>query len=199
MLQINPMVRDMMMNRTFGIISGYFPKFSMYNWTQWFWTLLVPLFPSLTPDMLTITTSYVDCAAYHVIVEGLDKAFDQMSLITQQEITLVLVEYLKKSQQISNSALPCGTENGTSAWFANNFRSFSVHVTLADIQSLNSNFSVLDSLNLLSASEVAKLTLTSGALNNTDMMKVVFERLNEGDSFLNVEEYLLSLSQNSEV
>lgn len=55
------------------------------------------------------------------------------------------------------------------------------------------------SLDLLTASQVAELTLSSGALNNTDMINKVFDRLDEGDAFQNVADFLTSLGQDSVV
>lgn len=52
----------------------------------------------------------------------------------------------------------------------------------------------LEILALLTPTEVAELTLSSGVLNNTDQISVVFERLEEGDAYKNVEEFLTALS-----
>jgi hypothetical protein len=46
---------------------------------------------------------------------------------------------------------------------------------------------------------VAQLTLTSGALNDTDDIKLVFTRLEEGDAFKNVDEFLTQLTAKEEV
>lgn len=54
------------------------------------------------------------------------------------------------------------------------------------------------SLALLSPSQVAELTLSSGALNNTGQIVAVFDRLKEGDAFKNVEEFLTALSASPE-
>lgn len=51
-----------------------------------------------------------------------------------------------------------------------------------------------DSLALLTPTQVAKLTLSSGVLNNTNQISAVFDRLEEGDALKNVEEFLTALS-----
>lgn len=56
-----------------------------------------------------------------------------------------------------------------------------------------------ESLDLLSASQVAQLTLHSGALNNAHLMEMVFDRLEGGNSFQDVEEFLEALSRSSQV
>ncbi|XP_076839272.1 uncharacterized protein LOC143484441 [Brachyhypopomus gauderio] len=135
-LQINPMVRDIMMNRTFEIIVVHFQDFSMSEWIDWFERLLLPVLPSLTSEMLITTTSYADCAVYHVIVEGMSLVFEQMSLTRQQEIVHVLVMYLKKAEILNSLGMSCGT-NDTSTWLVENFGKFSTYITLEDLQSLN--------------------------------------------------------------
>jgi len=62
-------------------------------------------------------------------------------------------------------------------------------------------FSLLqfESLDLLSASQVAQLTLHSGALNNAHLIEMVFDRLEGGNSFQDIEEFLEALSRTSQV
>lgn len=56
-----------------------------------------------------------------------------------------------------------------------------------------------ESLSLLTPTQVAQLTLGSGALNDTDQINLVFERLEEGDAFENVDEYLTQLTAEEQV
>lgn len=51
-----------------------------------------------------------------------------------------------------------------------------------------------ESLALLTPTQVAELTLSSGVLNNTNQISAVFDRLEEGGAFENVEEFLAALS-----
>lgn len=50
------------------------------------------------------------------------------------------------------------------------------------------------SLDLLTPTQVAELTLSSGALNNTDQINAVFDRLEDGHAFQNVDEFLTTLA-----
>ncbi|KAK9954017.1 hypothetical protein ABG768_016128, partial [Culter alburnus] len=95
-LDINPVVRDIMMNRAFAILSLHFEDFEIHDWVSWFTVKLVPLLPSLTAEMLQRVTSYTDCDAYHVIVGALSSVFEQMTSLRQQELTPVLLGYLKQ-------------------------------------------------------------------------------------------------------
>ena len=46
---------------------------------------------------------------------------------------------------------------------------------------------------------MAQLTLSSGALNDTEEITSVFDRLEEGDAFENVDEFLTQLSSHGQV
>lgn len=70
-MDINPVVRDIMMNRVFAILSRHFEDFESHDWVSWFTVKLVPLLPSLTAEMLQRVTSYTDCDAYHVMYVAL--------------------------------------------------------------------------------------------------------------------------------
>lgn len=49
-------------------------------------------------------------------------------------------------------------------------------------------------LALLTPTQAAELTLSSGALNSTNQINAVFDRLEEGNAFKNVDEFLTALS-----
>ncbi|KAL6491331.1 hypothetical protein MHYP_G00016760 [Metynnis hypsauchen] len=198
-LQINPAVRDIMMKWTFNMISSNFSKFSKAAWIDWFGSKLVPLLPSLTAEMLTITITEVDCATYHVIIEGLNMAFEEMALMTKQEIVRVLVKYLKVSQDVNTSGLPCGSHtNSASGWLWVNFGKFSIYVSLQDLQLLNHEFSKFASVELFTLSQVCDLTVQSGALQNIDLIKVVLNYLRKGNVWKNLEKLLVSLGTKSQ-
>lgn len=54
-------------------------------------------------------------------------------------------------------------------------------------------------LSALSPSEVAQLLLNWGALNNTDLIDLVFERLDKGNALENVDVFLTQLTINGQV
>ena len=53
----------------------------------------------------------------------------------------------------------------------------------------------LASLDLLTPSQAAEVTLTSGALNSTSQMDQVFDRLEKGDALKNVDEFFTALTE----
>ncbi|KAF4094544.1 hypothetical protein G5714_024740 [Onychostoma macrolepis] len=193
-LDINPVVRDIMMNRTFTIISLDFAGFLSHDWVSWFTVKLVPLLPSLTAEMLQTVTSNTDCNAYHIIVGALSSVFDQMTSLRQQELTRIMLGYLKQSHPWSST---CGSGTSSlSAWLEQSFGKFSIYVDYEDLRDLNTGFD--SSLDLLSVSQVAQLTLHSGALNNAHLIEMVFDRLEGDNSFQDIEEFLEALSQTSQ-
>ncbi|XP_039537983.1 uncharacterized protein LOC120486186 [Pimephales promelas] len=189
-LDIDPLVRDIMMNRAFSIISLHFEGFETSDWVSWFTVKLTPLLPSLTAQMLQTTTSYADCNAYHVIVGALSRIFDKID--SPRQLTPVLVQYLKQSQA---NDLSCGSNTGSlSTWLEQSFGKFSIYVDYEDLRLLNEGFVSFDALDILSASQVAQLTLTSGALNNVGLISLVLDRLDGVNAFQDIDGFLTVLS-----
>ncbi|RXN08375.1 putative threonine-rich GPI-anchored glyco isoform X2 [Labeo rohita] len=192
-LDINPVVRDIMMNRVFAVISPHLEGFGSQEWVSWFTVKLIPLLPSLTPEMLQTVTSNADCDAYHVIVGALSSVFEQLTSLRQRQLTPVLLAYLKQSQA---SGSTCGSNSGslsTCLWAC--FGKFSIYVDYEDLRGLIEGFGSFEALDLMSASQVAQLTLNSGALNNADLIGLVFDRLDAGNAFRDVDEFLAALTR----
>ncbi|XP_058624960.1 uncharacterized protein LOC131536213 [Onychostoma macrolepis] len=195
-LDINPVVRDIMMNRTFTIISLHFADFVTDDWVSWFTVKLNPLLPSLTAEMLQTATLNTVCNEYHVIVGALSNVFEQMTLLRQQELAQVLLGYLKQRHA---SGSTCGSDTSSlSAWLEESFGKFSIYVDYKDLREINTGFDSFEALDILSTSQVAQLTLESGALNSAALINMVFERLEHGNSFQNIEEFFVTLTQTSQ-
>ncbi|KAF4117958.1 hypothetical protein G5714_000009 [Onychostoma macrolepis] len=190
-----------MMNRTFVIIELKFQQFVAHDWEVWFTVKLIPILPSFTAEMLLKVTAGVNCTNYHVIVEGMGDVFHNMTFTRRQEITRILVERLKEfAVQFNNPDPAClAKTTSTADWLEKNFGNFSVYATLKDLQKLNENVSSFESLELLSPTQVAELTLSSGALNDTNQIHAVFDRLEDGGAFKNVEEFLTELTATSQI
>ncbi|XP_036412844.1 uncharacterized protein LOC118797675 [Colossoma macropomum] len=189
---INPAVRDVMMNRTFKIISMKFSQFQTYDWYDWFKVKLISLLPSFTAEMLTNATLGINCTNYHVIVDALSTVAVNMPVNRNQELGAVLVAYLKQSiQQINQTG--CRVNNQTDAdWLTVNLGHFSSYLSFSQLAQFN--ISWFGSLDLLTPSQAAELTLSSGALNSTSQIDLVFNQLQKGDAFMNVHDFLTVLS-----
>ncbi|XP_043101609.1 uncharacterized protein LOC122349571 [Puntigrus tetrazona] len=146
--------------------------------------------------MLQTVTSYTDCNAYRVVIHALSGVFDQITSLRQQELAPVMLGYLKQHYPWSSSCWS-GT-GGLGAWLEESFGKFSIYVDYQDLRVLNAGFDSFESLDLLSASQVAQLTLHSGALNNLQLIELVFDRLEGGNSFQDIEEFLEALARTSQ-
>ncbi|KAK9954026.1 hypothetical protein ABG768_016137 [Culter alburnus] len=195
-LDINPVVRDIMMNRAFAILSLHFEDFESHDWVSWFTVKLVPLLPSLTPEMLQRVTSYTDCDAYHVIVGALSSVFEQMTSLRQQELTPVLLGYLKQRRASGSTCSTNSSNLSTCLWAC--FGKFSIYVDYEDLRGLIEGFGSFEALDLLSASQVAQLAAQSGALNNADLIRLVFDRLDGDNALQDVGEFLTALLRTSQ-
>ncbi|XP_042571984.1 uncharacterized protein LOC109056810 [Cyprinus carpio] len=174
---ITPAVRDVMMNRTFGIIELKLPGFVAHDWEVWFTEKLIPVLPSFTAGMLLKVTADINCTNYHVIVEGMGDVFDKMTFTRRQEMTRVLVEHLKQFAVRYNSP-DCRKDIGNDAeWLDINLGLFSTVANYSDLKELN--ISGLAALESLSPDQKAELLLdpSTGALENVTVVKEVLSSI----------------------
>ncbi|XP_036412854.1 uncharacterized protein LOC118797685 [Colossoma macropomum] len=170
---IIPAVRDVMMKRTFEIISIEFPQFETLDWIEWFEVKLNPVLPSFTAEMLVTTINNTDCTNYRVIVSGISAVFYKMTASNREDITKVLVKYLKDLAAQLNTPVCRKDIQSDSDWLSVNLGLFSTTADYSDLKELNiSGVEVLDSL---SPEQKAELILdpNSGALENETLVKEV--------------------------
>ncbi|KAK1784387.1 hypothetical protein P4O66_015896 [Electrophorus voltai] len=146
---------------------------------------------------LTALTSQGPYLLLPLSVQGLSDVSGNIPENNKQGLAAVLVAYLKQSlQQVNQPA--CRLNNQTDAnWVSKNFGKLSGYVSYLDLTQFN--ISGLGSLDLLSPTQVAELTLSSGALNSTIQMIRVFNRLETGDAFTNVDVFLTALTSQGTV
>ncbi|RXN24985.1 hypothetical protein ROHU_005994 [Labeo rohita] len=147
-----------------------------------------------------LASSHPDTAGYVVIAEvasahsvgALSSVCEQLTSLRQRQLTPVLLAYLKQSQA---SGSTCGSNSGslsTCLWAC--VGKFSIYVDYEDLRGLIEGFGSFEALDLMSASQVAQLTLNSGALNNADLIGLGFDRLDAGNAFRDVDEFLAALT-----
>ncbi|XP_050958908.1 uncharacterized protein LOC127160258 [Labeo rohita] len=165
---------------------------------HWFQGRLRPFLPAASKDFLScLSSKNFSCDTYQVVVQALSR---QASLMEVGQQRLVFADFVLLFLSRDDLADPACLAKTTSSadWLEKNFGNFSVYATLEQLQTLNANFSSFESLTLLSPSQVAELTLSSGALNSTNQIDAVFDRLEDGDAFKNVEEFLTTLTAKPE-
>ncbi|KAK6306907.1 hypothetical protein J4Q44_G00220550 [Coregonus suidteri] len=180
----NTAVRDTMLNLTLMALAPKFDVFEPKDFQLWFQVNLVVLLASFNPGRLVVIPLNITCESYNAIFTGLDQSLQSLPPHLSQGVESSLEALMKTFQHpgcVSNTS-------GSMDWLQRNFGIFSVFAELQELQVLNPDFS-----------SVAQLTLTSGALNDTADIKLVFMRLEEGDAFKNVDEFLTILTAKEEI
>ncbi|XP_058640928.1 uncharacterized protein LOC131545793 isoform X2 [Onychostoma macrolepis] len=162
---------------------------------NWLYLRFLPLLSYMNEEFVTqLSWMNFTCGAFQVIVEVLSR---EESLITDRQQKLIFTHLIYSFLSRADKADPGCHSNITSnhEWLQRNFGIFSKYATLSQLQTLDSYFTEFDSLGLLSPSQLAELTVTSGALNSANMIDSIFDRLEEGDAFQNMDEFFWKLVQ----
>ncbi|XP_058624516.1 uncharacterized protein LOC131535966 [Onychostoma macrolepis] len=167
--------------------------------TNWFEGKLRPFLPAVSRDFLScLSSKNFSCDTYQVVVQALSRQASLMEVGKPQVVFTDFIQPFLSRDDLTDPACLAKTTS-TADWLEKNFGNFSVYATLKDLQKLNENVSSFESLELLSPTQVAELTLSSGALNDTNQIHAVFDRLEDGGAFKNVEEFLTELTATSQI
>ncbi|XP_051242946.1 uncharacterized protein LOC127355779 [Dicentrarchus labrax] len=167
--------------------------------SDWFGTKIRPFLASPSPNFLfCLTTKNFSCHTYQTVIQAFSSQRPSMDRERQQA---VFTHFIKPFLSRNDSSDPgcVSLIRGSKEWLEGNFGNFSEFATLQDLQALNPNFSSAAALSVLTPTQVAQLTLSSGAANDTDQIDRVFERLEEGNALENVDEFLTQLTADGEV
>nr|XP_046269032.1 uncharacterized protein LOC124071969 [Scatophagus argus]XP_046269033.1 uncharacterized protein LOC124071969 [Scatophagus argus] len=166
---------------------------------SWFQTKIRPFLASPSPNFLfCLATKNFSCHTYQTVIQAFSSQKASMDRETQ---ATVFTHFIKPflSRNDSSDAGCVSTTGGSKEWLQANLGNFSGFASLQDLQALNSNFSSGESLSLLTPTQMAQLTLSSVASNDTEQIDRVFEQLQEGNALENVDEFLTQLTANGEV
>ncbi|XP_047197695.1 uncharacterized protein LOC124852618 [Hippoglossus stenolepis] len=165
---------------------------------SWFRTLR-PLLASPSSNFLfCLSAKNFSCQSYQTVIQ----VFSNQTQSTERKIQQrVYTHFVKPFLSRNDSSDPgcVSSVNGSTEWLQANIGGFSKFATLHDLRGLNPNFSSAESLSVLTPAQVAQLTLSSGASNDTDQIDRVFERLEEGNAVDNVAEFLTQLRAEEKV
>ncbi|XP_051242959.1 uncharacterized protein LOC127355788 isoform X2 [Dicentrarchus labrax] len=167
--------------------------------SDWFGTKIRPFLASPSPNFLfCLTTKNFSCHTYQTVIQAFSSQRPSMDRERQQA---VFTHFIKPFLSRNDSSDPgcVSLIRGSKEWLEGNFGNFSEFATLQDLQALNPNFSSAEALSVLTPTQMAQLTLSSGAANDTDQIDRVFERLEEGNALKNVDEFLTQLTADGEV
>ncbi|XP_037602390.1 uncharacterized protein LOC119474429 [Sebastes umbrosus] len=167
--------------------------------SSWFQTKIRPFLASPSPNFLfCLSSKNFSCHTYQTVIQAFSSQRASMDRERQQA---VFTHFIKPFLSRNDSSDPGCVSfiRGSKEWLQANLGNFSGFATLQDLQALNANFSSDEILSVLTPTQIAQLTLSSGALNDTDLIDVVFEQLEEGDALENVGEFLNELTANGKV
>ncbi|XP_034051016.1 uncharacterized protein LOC117531935 [Thalassophryne amazonica] len=192
---IESSARDLAMNRTFDLIAPRLPSFSENEWNRWFLDLLRPCLASFNPLMLMNVTSFINCTNYRAVVKGLSHVYSTTPPERQRANAAVLLNFLKDSAgEFNTPACRKGIQNDAE-FLEKNLGSFVEQATFTDLEAFN--ISITGAISQLRPSQLAQVLQSSGNINNTDTVRLVFDRLEQGDGFENVEVLLTELTKNA--
>ncbi|XP_044231400.1 uncharacterized protein LOC122998536 [Thunnus albacares] len=167
--------------------------------SSWFKTNLRPFLASPSTNfLLCLSSKDFSCQTYHTVIQAFGS---QRASMDREGQRAVFTHFIKPFLSRNDSSDPgcVSFTGGSKEWLQANLGNFSGFATLQDLQALNPNFSIAETLSVLTPTQVAQLTLSSGASNDTAQIDLVFERLEEGNALENVDEFLTELTANGKV
>eukprot|EP00063_Salmo_salar_P010744 XP_013985579.1 PREDICTED: uncharacterized protein LOC106564110 [Salmo salar] len=155
---------------------------------------LRPFLPSASEGFLhCLSTKNLSCDSYQAVVKEFGAQFDHMTLEQQQLVLKKLViPFLSRpttdSGCVSNS-------NSSVDWLQKNLGRFSVLLSLSDLLKLNTDFSPLSSLEVLSSKQTAELLVLPlpGPPEKAVIINTVFDYLTESPRERRLPEFLQQL------
>ncbi|XP_041085951.1 uncharacterized protein LOC121300973 isoform X2 [Polyodon spathula] len=146
---------------------------------RWFLVRFKPFLSSASVNFLScLSTKNFSCETYQAVVTGLNNIFSVTDSRGQRWGYTFFIKPFLSRNNVSGSSC---TSNITSSqdWLLKNYRQFVVFAEYRDLVNLNSNFSGLEALDLLSPVQIADLTVDPkvGALNNVAIINNIFDVL----------------------
>ncbi|XP_069029078.1 uncharacterized protein [Embiotoca jacksoni] len=167
---------------------------------RWFRNKIRPFLASPSSNFLfCLSSNNFSCVTYRTVIQALSSQRASMDRDRQHAVFTHFIRPFLSRNDTSDPGCVSAFTGRSEEWLRVNLGNFSNFATLEDLQALNPNFSIADSLPLLNPSQVAQSILSSGASNDTELIDRVFERLEEGDALENVDEFLTQLTATEEV
>ncbi|XP_045566777.1 uncharacterized protein isoform X4 [Salmo salar] len=161
---------------------------------KWFSGRLRLFLPSASGGFLhCLSTKNLSCDSYQAVVKEFGAQFDHMTL-EQQQLVLkeLVVPFLSRSTTDSGCV---SSSNSSVDWLQKNLGPFSVPVSLRDLLKLNTDFSPLSSLEVLSPKQTAELLVLPlpGLPGKAVIINTVFDYLTESPKERRLPEFLQQL------
>ncbi|KAM9101642.1 uncharacterized protein ACOB8E_008534 isoform 3-T3 [Sarcophilus harrisii] len=133
---------------------------------RWFQELLVGLLPAFDTELLKLLPTQVGCTDFQAMYKGLDLVHAVLAPSTQQAVLQARKNYLR--QQASKEGSACTFSSANSRlWLQDNFGLSSVLATYSDFLQLNPGFKGFEVTDLLTATQLGELLVSSNILMDT--------------------------------
>ncbi|XP_078274553.1 uncharacterized protein LOC144604214 [Rhinoraja longicauda] len=172
----NTTVRDVMLNRIMQQLEAQFPAFNAQDYADWFQTKLTLLLPSIGSQNLALIHSNRTCESNQAIIKGLDNIYPSLSPAQIRTIYTFTSNYL--SLQLNSTGAACtGNAPESRDWILLNFGKFRSQSQYSELISLNSNFTGVNVVDLLTVRQLAQLSASSGVLNSMVNVQKIMNRI----------------------
>ncbi|CDQ93705.1 unnamed protein product, partial [Oncorhynchus mykiss] len=146
-----------------------------------------------------LSTKNLSCDSYQQILREFSNQFDQMDQMRQELLVKYFIQpFLTKNSSDSGCV---SNSNNSVAWLQKNLGRFSVLVSLSDLLKLNTDFSPLSALEVLSPKQTAELVVLPlpGLPGKDVIINTVFDFLSKSPKERRLPEFLYHLSRLSVV
>ncbi|XP_039632316.1 uncharacterized protein LOC120543348 [Polypterus senegalus] len=188
----NTKVATLMLYRAITILTLRFPSFTLLDWQVWFQVKLAPLLSGVNVNILSALPQNISCESYQAIMKAFDSVFTSLSLEQSKAVFSFAEGYLKRVVQNGFACALPGEDS--QMWLMENYGQFCIFAQYSDFVLLNYNFNGFEVIQLLTAVQLADLTVMSTALSNTTEIQLIFSYLVKGNAVYNFAEYFSELS-----
>ncbi|XP_068921659.1 uncharacterized protein [Petaurus breviceps papuanus] len=133
---------------------------------RWFQELLPGLLPAFDVELLKLLPTQVGCTDFQAMYKGLDLVHAVLAPSTQEAVFQARRSYLRQQASKEGSACTFSAANSR-IWLQDNFGLSSVFASYSDFLQLNPGFKGFEVTDLLTATQLGELLISSNILMDT--------------------------------
>ncbi|XP_077306317.1 uncharacterized protein LOC143925739 [Lithobates pipiens] len=177
-LQNSP-VGDLILNKTFEILTPIINNFQPSDWQEWTQVTLQNVLHKVDDTELEKIKYPLTCASYQQLLTGLNKVFDSMSEDSRQSVYHNCIQPQFESV-LPTSGVKCGSAtDNVEVWIQNNFGSFSSYIEISEYIAWNTHYNAVNDITNLSPNQLADVAIS--AVNDEDVSCQVAARVRKFD------------------
>lgn len=184
----NSPVGDLILNKTFEILTPVINHFQPSEWQEWTQVTLKNVLHNVDDTELEIINYPLTCASYQQLLTGLNKVFDSMSEDSRRSVYHNCIQP-QFASVLPTSGVKCGSAtDNIEVWIQNNFASFSRYIEISEYTAWNVYYNAVTDITNLSPNQLADVA--ASAVNDEDVACQVSARVrkfgvSDVNSFLN--------------